>query len=295
MAIPVLTILSATTIAAWALHQGLTVAALMVLLGLLFRGMIRLGGTTLVAPCRWALVSTLSLLVVALGATFSDAARFAAAATTFCPLMAVLGAKRPQDRGWQWVVGSLWIVLVWPAGQAVLLRSGDLDLFEAWKLFLVGLIALGPLNYLPTRNWLPSLLVAGGQTVLLSSYLWEVSDAAKPWLLPVGVACFLLAATIVTCRKRCQEPFSSHRFHLPQQLNQKKVPDTFFKWLRFRDAYGAFWALRIQSRVNQTAELRRWPMRLDWQGFESSAEEPPTAEQMAELEQTTQTLFRRFM
>ncbi len=287
MPAPVLTILSATTITAWAPHQGFTIAALLVLLGLLLRGMIRLGGTTLVAPCIWALISTLSLLVVALLAIFSDAPWFAAVATTFCPLMAVLGAKRPQDKGWQWVVGTLWVVLVWPAGQAVLLRSNDLDLFVAWKLFLVGLIALGPLNYLPTRNWLASLLVAAGQIALLRNYLWTTQAEFTEWLLPVGVGCFLSAALIVTWQCRQTMPSETDAPHSLDAYTRQ--------WLAFRDAYGAFWALRIQRRLNETAELRHWPIRLAWHGFEGPADESPTAEQFAELEQTTQTLWRRFM
>ena len=66
------------------------------------------------------------------------------------------------------------------------------------------------------------------------------------------------------------------------------------QWQKFRDAYGAFWALRILGRANQTAELRDWPMRLSWTGFEISADDKPTAQQLAELDQTMSTLLRRF-
>ena len=47
--------------------------------------------------------------------------------------------------------------------------------------------------------------------------------------------------------------------------------------------------------VNQTAELRDWPLRLHWSGFETLEDRQPTEEQLAELEQTMSTLLRRFV
>ncbi len=42
-------------------------------------------------------------------------ARYIAAMSTFSPIMALLGAKRPQDRGWQFIVATLWAILSLPA------------------------------------------------------------------------------------------------------------------------------------------------------------------------------------
>jgi hypothetical protein len=275
-------------------NHWFTLGILLCLFLLLFRGLIRLSGTTLTAACLWALGSTLSLAVAVYLANSSgneqlggrSALRFAAVVTTLCPLMAVLGAKRPQDRGWQWVVASLWLVLVWPAGQAVLLRSGSLDLFIAWKLFLAGLIALGPLNYLPTRFWLASMLVALGQTVLMSEYLGPVPAEATRWLLPVGVGCLFLAAAIVTWQRHAATP--------PAGDPEGTLATHSRQWKKFRDAYGAFWALRILARINQTAELSNWPMRLAWTGFDISEDERPTADQQTEIDEAMSTLLRRF-
>lgn len=292
MSFPILTIVPTPAFVGWAADQGFALVALVLLAVLVFRGMVRLGGTTLAAPCLWALISAVSLIMVALRANHPeavlspglDALRFAAIATSVCPLVAVLGAKRPQDRGWQWVVATLWLVLVWPAGQTVVLMRGQIELFVAWKLFLAGLIALGPLNYLPTRHWFASILYATGQTALFSNYLWEVSPEARPWLLPIGAGCFLLAAAIVTWQAR-----PTGRVEAEQSLAAFTC-----RWLNFRDAYGAFWALRILGRVNYTAELRHWPLRLAWQGFDPSNDESPTATQLTELQQTLDTLLRRF-
>jgi hypothetical protein len=283
-----------TATLALAADHWFTLGALLCLFLLLLRGLIRLRGTTLTAACLWALGSTVSLAVVAYLANYpgnkqiggQSAWRFAALVTTLCPLMAVLGAKRPQDKGWHWVVASLWLVLVWPAGQAVLSQSGGLDLFIAWKLFLAGLIALGPLNYLPTRFWLAAILVSLGQTVLLSEYLWEVPGDATRWLLPAGVGCLFLAAAIVTWQCRGATP--------PAGDAENALATHTRQWKNFRDAYGAFWALRILARVNQTAELSNWPMRLTWTGFGISADDQLTADQQTELDQAMATLLRRF-
>ena len=67
----------------------------------------RLRGTTLVAPASWAVLACLAVTVVeaALAGTGSTTTpaqagiyRYLAGVTAFCPLLALLGAKRPQDR-----------------------------------------------------------------------------------------------------------------------------------------------------------------------------------------------------
>ncbi len=253
------------------------------------RGFVRLRATTLAAPCLWAALSATCLAVGALlepkldGISLS-AFRFAIAATTLCPLMAVLGAKRPQDRGWQWVVLSLWIVLVWPAAQAVLLPAGiRVELFAAWKLFLWCLIGVGLLNYLPTQNWRAAILVAVGQVLFLREHLWLGASRSPEWDPLVGLGCLLSAAALVAYPRNTLE------------AQQTTLDSLTVRWLSFRNSYGAFWALRILGRVNHAAELRDWPMRLHWSGFEMLEDRQPTEEQLAELEQTLATLLRRFV
>ncbi|MCG8451153.1 MAG: hypothetical protein MI725_16415 [Pirellulales bacterium] len=258
---------------------------------LLGRGFMRQRGTTLTAPCVWALVAVVSLACAAAMGIYSEtvepqinhaALRFAVAALALCPLMGVLGAKRPQDRGWQWVVLTLWIVVVGPAAQAVLLPQGvRLELFVAWKIFLVGLIGVGLLNYLPTRHALSAIFVAAGQLVLLSEFLGNTQIVSLPDTLVVGMGCFAGAAVLASRPPK-------------KQPSPPELASFTAQWRSFRDAFGAFWALRILGRINQSAELLNWPIRLNWSGFTTVGSQPTQAE-LAELEQQLETLLRRFV
>ncbi|MEM8946058.1 MAG: hypothetical protein AAGD11_12850 [Planctomycetota bacterium] len=253
------------------------------------QGYRRLRGTTLTAPCLWVAASATCLAAGAIlehrleGISLS-ATRFAVATTTLCPLMAVLGAKRPQDRGWQWVVLTLWIILVWPAAQAVALPAGvRVDLFVAWKIFLWGLIAIGLLNYLPTIHWRATILVSLGQILLLRDHLGLSAAESTAVSDLVATLSFLSAAALV------------HNSGTPKvALNSDLSPIT-SKWLDFRNHYGAFWALRTLGQLNHTAELRDWPVQLDWSGFLTIDDHHPTDEQLAEINQSIDSMLRRFV
>ena len=80
------------------------------------------------------------------------------------------------------------------------------------------------------------------------------------------------------------------------------------RWLGFRDAFGAFWALRVLQMINQTAELQQWPVRLVWGGFAQAASTekdldddakpdlPSVSEQdhVSQIDQALDTVLRRF-
>ncbi len=288
-----------TTLGAIGTPYGIAWGSAVLLALLLVRGLSQVRGTTLWAPCVWALISTASLAgAVEFVAASSDfglglsALQFVAAASTLCPLMAVLGAKRPQNRGWQWVVLTLWIVVVWPAAQAVLIPTGlHVEIFVAWKLFLIGLVLVGLLNYLPTRHGLAACFFAVGQMAMLDSYLWKWSAAGPQWALAIGLSCFLMAAFLAAIRNhKTKKRVRSKPQSELEALDQR--------WLDFRDAFGALWALRILARVNQTAEVSPWPMRLAWSGFvslEAKQKTQPTPKQLEEMRQTMATLLRRFV
>lgn len=274
---------------------GAETAATYVLVVWLLVGLIwmraRLVGTTLTGPWWWTVIVTVTLgiteLVLALtgaDAITVEAWRFVAGVGVFCPLMSLLGAKRPQDTAWHFIVISLWGMLALPAAEGLFLRPGQpLAIIDARAWFLVGLIGLNILVMLPTRRWLAALLVGAGETCLLWSFLPWTNSGTASWQVLGGVGCFLAAFVTVTIghrRAMASAPF-----------------DTL--WLDFRDAFGALWAVRVLERVNAAAVMYDWPFRLGWNGFHAadnpSAPADISPERAKDLRQNMVNLLRRFV
>lgn len=253
-----------------------------------------LAGTTLVAPWWWALASlgtiagveaALPIITGISAGAWPAALRYSAAATLFCPLMAALGAKRPQHVAWQFIVLSMWCILVLPAAEAVLVRSSPtFEITGARSWFLLALIGVGAANTLPTRFWLSSLLAAAGQTVLLLPYLplglAGVGRWGTPLALGLCVAAIGLSAVGIPRRRMALVPLDR-------------------VWLDFRDSFGALWSLRVAERVNAAAALYHWDLALTWGGFRTpDGKSPPnelSAELAAAVRQNLDNLLRRFV
>ncbi|MGC4007234.1 MAG: hypothetical protein QM811_30535 [Pirellulales bacterium] len=78
----------------------------------------------LIAPLTWALLVWGALTATMLITDAADPTyAYLAATSTLLPAMAILGAKRPQHVGWQWIVLALWATLVWPRSR----RCGSND------------------------------------------------------------------------------------------------------------------------------------------------------------------------
>lgn len=206
----------------------------------------RARSTTLVAPLLWGLLAVAVVAGVELlgnggkggeAPRWLGAARYVAGMATFCPLIAVLGAKRPQDRAWQLIVVALWFVLSLPALQDVIYHYGrPVSVDSAWRWFLLVLIVAGLVNYLPTRYWPSSALFAAAQMLLLIDYLplgvnWPFDPAAR---IPVALALFAGASLLPVLGW----PRARRASEATQRL-----------WRDFRDAYGMLWAVRIGERA----------------------------------------------
>jgi hypothetical protein len=199
-------------------------------------------------------------------------------------MMALLGAKRPQDRGWQFIVASLWIVLALPATQDLVFSPGSrLDLHPAWRWFLVILILISLANYLPTRYGLSAILASAGQWLLLREQS-PIMPVPPQHSEPVG-GLLLLAVSILVARG-----VRGTTSHASQGWNRV--------WVDFRDCFGVVWALRITERVNQSSRAYGWPMRLTWTGF-VRVDRPDDAADASlfssDVELSLRTLLRRFV
>lgn len=238
---------------------------LIVLGGLVIAGVLvwrlpRLHGTTLVAPWAWTIGALASLVgseAVIFGQIFgpwlNEPLRFIAAVSTFCPAMAILGAKRPQDRGWKFIVASLWLLLAMPAIQTLLMRPGEpVYVYPAWSWFFWMLIGLGWTNYLLTRFWLSASLVALAQGVLLAKHLPGWPDSLLPMRPDLAIGILVSAALLWAWQlapKGSRSPTINH------------------VWIDFRDWFGAVWALRVAERLRASSAMYDWQLDVTWQGF----------------------------
>ncbi len=249
-------------------------------------------GTTLRAPLVWAVIAWAAILLTAwmtLWGTPSSGKqtlRYLAACTSLCPAMALFGAKRPQDQGWQFVVATLWIVLAIPAAQrwAFSPRSG-FELHPAWCWFLLLLIGVSVTNYLPTRYALGAVLAGVAQLLLFRDSMSGLSRSASPVAAAVNptlaLVLFFLAIGWVAYQNRSTRPTAG---------GWNRV------WLDFRDQFGAVWALRVMERINHAARQAGRGEVLHWQGFVGPPLRPgETAGERDPLETTVRMLLRRFV
>src|SRR5262249_46078520 len=141
------------------------------------------------------------LIALAVGdraAPWQDSLRFIAAAATFCPLVALLGGKRPQDRAWQWIVLSFLVILALPAAQFLLLSPGQpMSMHAVWSWFLVVLVFVQLSNHLPTRFAPAVILLVAGQTALLWRYLPWVSASHTALWVPLAGQYLILVGLLV--------------------------------------------------------------------------------------------------
>ncbi len=242
--------------------RGATILLSCLAAGLAALGARRLQGTTLVAPAVWGCCAMLAIAAVeglqlclpqTDGARWMEVLHYAAAVSVINPAIAELGAKRPQNRGWRLVVGSLWIVLLAPAGHWLLSHTGDaLLVAPAWGYFLAVLVVFPVAGYLPTRNWSSAVVWLLAQAAFLGGYVPPGTLLSGPGAWPVGAALACVAVAL------------SHRRGRRWESRARGVDRA---WVEFRDMFGAVWALRVLQRTNAEAEMHGWRWRLEWGGF----------------------------
>jgi hypothetical protein len=266
--------------------ESSALAGVVCLLGLLILAARRheLAGTTLVSPWAWSVAALLSVagaeIVIGLNSSISlnwrMGLRYAAAMATFTPIMALLGAKRPQDRGWQFIVFSLWAILALPSFEWLLF--GEIkELHPARLWFLLILVGIGALNGIATRRWLASACYAAGQGVLIAPFLSttvaSLPDSSAPLL---GLVLIAVSFALPMRARGASEGLDR-------------------VWFDFRDAYGLVWSLRVAERMNTSAAMYAWPVQLAWQGFRNREPDAGKVIVPQVVEESLRTLLRRFV
>ncbi len=226
-------------------------------------------GTTAVPAAMWATVAALALALEA-GCTSAgwlrepasrEAARLVVASLAVCPVMSILGAKRPQHGVWQFIVATLACVLAMPAVTAVLVRPGstpDLHLIE--RCFLPLLVVVGWLNYVATRRTVAVSLVSVGQLGLMWTFLpvGGERELLAPELDAVAIVLVAAGAALAAA----QAVF----WPVPSQGMHGFAATAGVPVLALRETLGAAWTLRIAERFNGAAVERGWPSRLHFRG-----------------------------
>jgi hypothetical protein len=271
-------------------------------LGLLaFPGLWRTArGTTLTSPWCWALVSGLVILAITIQGASEPLLNYAGACSTFLPAAAVYGAKRPQDRGWQWIVAALMVLLLWPAGESWLLEESfnlPAQPLRSWFLVVLCFVQCG--NWIISRNMGPVLLLTAAQVLLLGAQLpWGSQTNMSTWY--VGAALLSFVPWWLNYNQRRMDQ-SAQRCTLTTAFPTTRQ---LAEWRSFRAAYGVVWALRVTERINEVAKLRHWPWRWSWSGpvpLESKAVGsaaltlPGENQEAVYWEQLWVNIFRRFL
>ncbi len=280
----------------------------------------RLRETTLLTPAIWALISLAMmvciqamLLRVDSYSSTREKLDLIAATSTFSPFMALLGAKRPQNGAWSWIVLSLWGIAAWPAIESLAANQGEsLEIHPIWKCFYAVLVVAGVCNYLPTKFWFPALIVGLSQCALLGRALpagedWivplrsQVADTMLPELIISGrrdyhlwnIAAGIVPISLATCAAYF---LANRRRHSIDAIGAgwNRV------WLDFRDRYGVQWSFRVIERVNaKCAAAMGWNgIRTDYlyaakfpaEAYEPAAHDTP-AENAISVLQSTLTRF----
>jgi len=229
--------------------------------------------TTLLHALSWAWLAWLAWLMVAGGAAVwpsldGPLGRYLALCLTGCAGVAVLGARRPGAGAWNFVVAGLLAVLLLPVA-----RGLGVPRPEPWHLAFLGVtLAVGVVNYLPTRLSLAVLFAAAGCGVEVAR-LAAVGPAGEF----AGRALLALAPWVGWV-----------------VVSGAPAPAAEFDrlWLAYRDRFGLVWGQRMREQFNQAAANAGWPVVLTWQGLAATAGSAPPPGPQAVA--TLQAVLKRF-
>lgn len=205
--------------------------------------------------------------------------RYLALCVTGCAGVAVLGARRPGVTAWNFVVLGLLAVHLLPVAEgSVTGTSLHLDGFRL--VFLSATLAVGALNYLPTRFGWTSLLAACGCAL-------EIAKLAGADLSgPNG------QGTVLTVLWLVLAIWVGHTAMSARQLAASAFDQG---WLDYRDRFGVVWSKRLQEQFNNAALHAGWSVVLRWRGLRLrlGTPVPDTGTQQAMLA-TLRALMKRF-
>lgn len=206
--------------------------------------------------------------------------RYVALCVTGCVAVAVLGARRPGLAAWNFVVVGLLAVLLLPLVENF--ASGGPLRLEWFRAALVGgVIAVGVLNYLPTRLGPAAVLLGVVVAVELVGLAGpeELAQRVQPILPRLRLGLALVPWVGLWCCWR--------RPLLGSECDRL--------WRAFRDRFGLVWGQRLREQFNHSATHAGWPVFLSWQGLRRKPGSPPIdPDTQAAMAATLCALMKRF-
>jgi hypothetical protein len=234
--------------------------------------------TSLLHAVYWLLLAWLGWLAALArgsGHPAQELGVYVALCLTGCAGMAVLGARRPAATAWNFVVLALLAVNLLPLAEG-LVTGKTLQLGGLRAICIAGTIAVGILNYLPTRLAAASLLLLAGAGLEFAVLLHVLERPASD----LGGYLIAFVPWVAWAAARSQ-PLAASQF---DRL-----------WLDFRNRFGFVWAQRLRDQFNRSAANNRWRVVLRWQGLRllpgTTAPEEPDQEEMLS---TLRALMKRF-
>jgi hypothetical protein len=239
--------------------------------------------TTLIHAVSWAIAAwaawggAIGLSIPAGSCAGLETARLVALALSGCAGVAVLGARRPGVGAWNLVVLGLAAVMLLPLVERALAAEQPLDPIRV--VFLCSTLAVGILNYLPTRLGPAAVLLALGYS--LEAWALLSREAAAKEFATTGWLCLGLAPWFGLLCWRMQ-----------------RAPGAAFDqvWLDFRNRFGLVWGQRVREQFNRAAINAGWSVHLYWQGL-CLMNEPGSLQegQEEEMLRTLRALLQRFL
>ncbi|MBL8851409.1 MAG: hypothetical protein JNG89_17125, partial [Planctomycetaceae bacterium] len=236
---------------------------------------------SLAVAAGWLLTGVLHCVA----SPWSDMLWYGIAELLLCPLIAVLGARRPGVAVWNWfVLIPLLAVLGWPVAAAAMAgaRPGSFILETPPLAGVLLVLVMGAGNYAGTRfrTSVAALLPAAVAIILFS-----LKSAAG-----LGLSTASMLAVWCVGAAAAAGWWSGRR---PRRGTAG--PDRV--WQDFRDQFGIVWAQRIRERVNERAAQEKWRVRLERSGFVQVDGTPAGSGELSDprISQALRWLLRRFV
>ena len=219
--------------------------------------------------------------------TWQDQIWYWTAVLLCCPLISILGSRRPTSRVWNtFIILPLIAVLSWPA-VTVLTRFPELHPLDVQLPVLMGfalVIIMGVGNFLGTRYGVSVFLLAVSQGLIL----WTVSNFFTSS--QISVSTIRRIAALLLCISTTLGFWQSMRPTADESRFDRL-------WFDFRDVFGIVWSIRIQDRINATADKEQWTVRLGPEGFnwDKNTTEDKRRQSESRLVHTLYWHLRRFV